>query len=121
MKTEQLEYDSVATKEDAYAAVDAGGADFVQKIACSFVQTCPSTFELYMVVDRVRYNLEPLVDAHMQNELDKSSRYKKISQDWLKVFPLVPRLREVINQLCGDTNATKTIDDSQGTNTEPSR
>jgi hypothetical protein len=100
MKNERQEYDSVATKEDAYFKSKEHG--FAQRVASSFVQTCPQTFSLYLVLDRVRYDIEPLVDA--QNGLDKSSRYKKISQDWLKVFPLVPRLREVINQLHGNTN-----------------
>ncbi len=104
MKTEQLKYDRVASREEAFNMAEEGSAAFVAKMKDAQTELCSESLEMYVVIDRVRLNLVPMMEDKQAQMESKQRRYKKISQDWLKVFPLVPRLREVINQLHRNTN-----------------
>lgn len=87
------EYDRVATDEDAFALGTSNRlkiAETADKADRAMLHTCPETFGLYIVLDRIRYNIEPILDARSRgNEISKS---KKISAVWLTTFGWRPRL-----------------------------
>ena len=84
----RLEYDRVATRDEALGWTAEQEKAFISKVQQAQVQIDHKTLSPYFVINRVRYNLEPVSDDFFI----KSDGYRKISANWLTTFCWRPRL-----------------------------